>query len=97
MRLVLEQAGFVVSTAATGAEALRMAAAERPDTVLLDLTLPDQPGQSVSAALRDSFEPAPRIVITSGLPVEPIEARRLGADAVLRKPFAPDNLIAMLT
>ena len=97
MRMVLEQAGFAVSTAATGAEALRVAAAERPDTVLLDLTLPDQPGESVSAAIRESFEPAPRIIITSGLPVEASEARLLGADGVLRKPFGPDNLIAMLT
>src|SRR5690349_18384902 len=97
MRLVLEQAGFEVSTAATGAEALKAVAAERPDTVLLDLTLPDQPGQSVSAAIRDSFEPAPRIVITSGLLLEPVEARRIGADLVLRKPFAPDVLIAALT
>lgn len=97
MRLVLEQAGFHVSTAATGAEALRMAATERPDAVLLDLTLPDQPGESVSAAIREIFEPAPRIVITSGLAVGPSDARRLGADAVLRKPFAPDMLIAALT
>jgi two-component system, OmpR family, response regulator len=96
MRLVLENAGFEVSTAGTGAEAVERASAERPDTVLLDLWLPDQPGQAVSAAIRERVTPAPRIIITSGTLVDGEDAVTLGADAVLRKPFGPDLLIAAL-
>lgn len=97
MRLVLEQAGFAVSTVATGAEAIARATRERPDWVLLDLTLPDQPGESVAAAIRESLEPPPRIVITSGLLLASADLERMGADAVLRKPFGPDRLIEVLT
>ena len=94
--MVLEAAGFDVTTAGTGAEAIERATADRPDSVLLDLWLPDQPGQAVSAAIRDRVVPAPRIIITSGTLVDGDDAITLGADAVLRKPFGPDLLIAAL-
>ena len=96
MRMVLEAAGFEVTTAGTGAEAVERASADRPDSVLLDLWLPDQPGRAVSAAIRELVVPAPRIIITSGTLVDGDDAVTLGADAVLRKPFGPDLLIATL-
>jgi CheY-like chemotaxis protein len=93
MRLVLESAGFAVSAAGTGAEALECALRERPDAVLLDLRLPDQPGQAVAEAIRRRLTPPPRIIITSGTHVDERDAASLGADGVLRKPFGPDRLI----
>lgn len=96
MRIVLELAGHSVDTAETGVEALQRAAEERPDAVLLDLTLPDQNGEEVSAALRREMHPAPRIIITSGVSLKPGDAARLGADAILQKPFDPDRLLAIL-
>ena len=96
MRLVLEMAGHTVSTAGTGEEALERAELDKPDTVLLDLGLPDQTGTEVSAALRARGGEVPRIVITSGFSFEPRDAASLGADAILQKPFMPELLLAVL-
>lgn len=96
LRLVLELAGYQVTTAGTGEEALERAATDRPDTVLLDLGLPDQPGEDISAALRARLDPAARIIITSGQSLGAADRVRLGADAVLQKPFNPDRLLAAL-
>jgi DNA-binding response OmpR family regulator len=47
----LGRAGFTVLSAGSGAEAITMAAAE-PDLVILDLGLPDVPGETVARELR---------------------------------------------
>lgn len=96
MQLVLENAGYRVRTAGNGAEALTSAAEETPDAVLLDMQLPDQRGEDVSAALRARIAPVPRIIITSGMTIGSADAARLGADAVLQKPFGPDSLLEVL-
>lgn len=96
LRLVLELAGYRVTTAGTGEEALERAATDRPDTVLLDLGLPDQRGEDISAALRARLAPAARIIITSGQSLGSADRVRLGADAILQKPFNPDRLLAVL-
>ena len=96
MRLVLEMAGHSVSIAGTGEEALKKIDRDHPDTVLLDLGLPDLSGEEISAALRARGKDVPRIVITSGTPFASHEAEALGADAVLQKPFGPDRLLEVL-
>lgn len=96
MRLVLEMAGHTVSTAGTGQEALDLAEQDQPDTILLDLGLPDQTGTDVSAAIRARGGNVPRIIITSGTSFEPGDAAALGADAILQKPFMPELLLAVL-
>lgn len=88
--------GHTVIAAASAREALEQAAAARPDVVLLDLGLPDMDGREISAALRVTNSPAPRLIITSGTRVDAAEAERLGAEAVLEKPFDPDRLLAVL-
>lgn len=96
LKLVLEMGGHTVIAAATAQEALERAAADRPEVVLLDLGLPDMDGREISSSLRATNSPSPRIIITSGTPVDAAEAARLGADAVLEKPFDPDRLLAVL-
>ena len=96
MRLVLELAGHTVYTAGTASEALERAEQDNPDTVLLDLTLPDQDGSVVSTALRARGGAVPTIIITSGMPLERGDAERLGGDKILQKPFCPDALLAAL-
>src|SRR4051794_32241742 len=49
----LRQHGFQVLEVATGEDALRLAPAERPDLVLLDVNLPDIPGFDVARRLKD--------------------------------------------
>lgn len=96
LSLVLEMAGHQVSTAATAREALVRAVADRPAVVLLDLGLPDEDGGRITAALRQSLPAGARIIITSGTSVDAAEARRLGVDGVLVKPFDPERLLAVL-
>jgi two-component system cell cycle response regulator DivK len=52
-RDVLDAAGFGTLEAATGAEAIELAAEQEPDVILLDLRLPDIPGAEVARQLRD--------------------------------------------
>ena len=52
VRSYLERAGFTVLSTGSGAEAIAMAAEAAPDLVVLDLGLPDVPGEAVARELR---------------------------------------------
>ena len=67
LRVALEAHGYEVVEAATGAEAVRMAATEEPDLIVLDLGLPDMDGKAVIARVREwSQVPDPGPVGASG-------------------------------
>jgi DNA-binding response OmpR family regulator len=93
VRTYLERAGFMVLSTGSGAEAISMAASAAPDLVILDLGLPDVPGEAVARELRD----------TSGTPILMLTARsaeedrirglELGADDYVTKPFSPRELV----
>ena len=87
---------YGVDAAPDGATALRLAAARRPDVVLLDLGLPDMDGVDVIRALR-GWTRAPVIVLSarqaSGEKVAALDA---GADDYVTKPFSMDELLARL-
>ena len=86
--------GYEVETAATGQDALRLAAANPPDVVLLDLGLPDIDGLSVVQGLR-GWSNAP-IVVLSARDTEPdkVAALDAGADDYVTKPFGINELLA---
>lgn len=91
----LARAGYRVSTAASGAEAIRSAMAERPDVVILDLMLPGVSGYDVLADLRQRPETkdAGVILLTARREEEDrIRGLSLGADDYLTKPFSPQEL-----
>lgn len=96
LSLVLEMAGHTVSAASTAKDALTRAAADEPAVVLLDLGLPDENGERIIPALRQSLPAGARIIITSGTSVSAAEAKRLGVDGVLGKPFDPERLLAVV-
>ena len=87
---------YDVVTAASGAAALRAAAASPPDLVILDLGLPDMDGTEVVRTLR-GWSDAP-IIILSGRTdsVDKVDALDAGADDYLTKPFGVDELMARL-
>src|SRR5262245_65955106 len=64
LRINLSVRGYEVTTAATGAEALRSAADHRPDVIVLDLGLPDMSGIEVLGRLR-GWLTAPVIVLSA--------------------------------
>ncbi|HYQ66658.1 response regulator [Actinophytocola sp.] len=96
LRINLSARGYDVSTAASGGEALRVAAAAKPDVVVLDLGLPDIDGTTVIEGLR-GWTSVPIIVLSartdSGDKVSALDA---GADDYVTKPFGMDELLARL-
>jgi two-component system phosphate regulon response regulator PhoB len=91
----LAKAGYRVSTAASGPDALRAAREERPDLVILDIMLPGVSGYDVLAELRRREETRDVGVILLTARREEADRIRglsLGADDYLVKPFSPAEL-----
>jgi len=92
----LAKAGYRVSTAATGPDALRAAREERPALVVLDLMLPGMSGFDVLEKLRahDATRDVAVLMLTARKE-EPDRVRglTLGADDYLTKPFSPAELV----
>lgn len=85
-------AGWEVRTAPSGADALRLAAAERPDAILLDVMMPGMDGPATARALKASPETADIPVILLTAKVQAADRRRfddLGVAGILAKPFDP--------
>lgn len=96
LRINLSVRGYDVQTAASGAQALRIAADHRPEVVILDLGLPDMSGIEVLAALRGWLS-APVIVLSARTDsTEKVEALDAGADDYVTKPFGMDEFLARL-
>ncbi len=91
----LAKAGYRVSTAANGPDALRAAREERPDVVVLDLMLPGASGYEVLQELRrlEETRQVGVILLTSRREeADRIRGLSLGADDYLPKPFSPAEL-----
>jgi DNA-binding response OmpR family regulator len=94
VRPYLERAGYSVLLAGGGQQALEIAARTDPDIVVLDLVLPDLPGEVVTRNLR-AISDVPIIMLTAKAAEEDrIAGLRLGADDYLVKPFSPRELAA---
>ncbi len=90
----LRFAGFEVMTAASGAEALRAAAASRPDLVLLDVMMPDGDGFEVVRRMRSSGPNVPVIFLSARDGVrERVAGLALGGDDYVTKPFSLEELL----
>jgi DNA-binding response OmpR family regulator len=89
LRSYLERDGLTVLTAATGAEALSLATSTEPDLVVLDLGLPDIPGEAVARELRIGSA-VPILILTARSDEEDrVAGLELGADDYVTKPFSP--------
>ena len=93
VRSYLERAGFTVLSTGSGAEAITMAADASPDLVVLDLGLPDVPGETVARELRAAAA-VPIVMLTAkAAEEERIAGLELGADDYVAKPFSPRELV----
>ncbi|MGF1432513.1 response regulator [Kitasatospora sp. LaBMicrA B282] len=87
----------VVGEAAGGAEAVALAAAERPDIVLMDIRMPGMDGITATGRiLAEATEPAPRIIILTTFDLDEYvyAALRAGAAGFLLKDTPPERLLA---
>ena len=100
MRRLLEMSGYRVVEAENGEEAVKLAAEERPDLILMDLSLPLLDGLSATRAIR-------RNEGSRGLPIIAVsahdtadfhaEALAAGCDEYVTKPIDFDELETLLT
>ena len=92
----LKARGYRTHQAATGRQALNMAAHEHPDVILLDLGLPDMEGREVIEGIR-GWSRVPIIVVSARNETHSkVDALDRGADDYVTKPFAMDELLARL-
>jgi DNA-binding response OmpR family regulator len=93
VRSYLEGAGFMVLSTGSGAEAISLAASAAPDLVVLDLGLPDVPGETVAREIRVAGA-TPILMLTAKSSEEDrIAGLELGADDYVTKPFSPRELV----
>jgi DNA-binding response OmpR family regulator len=91
----LEYAGFEVMEAVNGEDAIRIAANDKPDLILLDVRMPRMSGYEVCTVLKeqDSTKEIPIVFISArGQEAEIKRGLALGAEEYILKPFAPDEL-----
>ena len=92
----LKSVGYTVSTASDGATGLKIALAESPDLVVLDILLPQMDGWEVCKALRKKST-VPVLMLTAlGEEIDRILGLELGADDYLTKPFSTRELLARI-
>jgi DNA-binding response OmpR family regulator len=102
VRKYLELEGFSVLEAATGAHALDLLRKTKPDLVVLDITLPELDGFTLTRAIRGS-PGAAQLAVNGDIPIIILTARsgegdriagfELGVDDYVVKPFSPRELV----
>lgn len=95
LRLMLVRAGFNVSEAEDGFDALEKVQTSQPDIILLDVMMPGMDGFSVCEELRQRKETAtlPIIMLSAKTDLDSInKGLRVGATKYLTKPISPEDL-----
>lgn len=95
LEAILEPAGFSLSSASSGPEALERVRRELPDLVLLDVQMAGMNGYEVCRRIRENEETAlvPVVMVTSHDSEARIDGIRAGADDLVTKPFDQQELL----
>jgi CheY-like chemotaxis protein len=97
---MLSQRGFSVVAVADGQEALELLEHDEPDLVLLDMLIPNEKGDGwwfLKRRRQDSrLASIPVVIITAMSVASKDWANSLGADELIRKPFAAEPLLAVI-
>ncbi|HBP65308.1 MAG TPA: DNA-binding response regulator [Desulfosporosinus sp.] len=99
VRFNLEKDGVAVLTASNGEQGLDLAMREKPDLIILDLTLPVMDGYDLCKLLRAENDTAdiPIIILSARDDVaDKVVGLELGADDYITKPFSPRELSARI-
>jgi DNA-binding response OmpR family regulator len=95
LALILQRAGYVVTTAASAGEALQLLKAGAYDLVFLDIKLPDLSGIQLLTQIRSLYPDMPALMLTAHASLDTaIEAVRAGAKDYLLKPIDPEAILA---
>lgn len=93
---LLEKNGYQVCSATDGPQGIAMAAAERPDLILLDIQLPGMDGYTVARNLRSNVDLSvtPIVAVTSyAMSGDREKALASGCTGYIEKPINPDTFI----
>ena len=92
--LILQRAGYAITTASNAAEAIHLLQAGAYDLTFLDIKLPDQNGLQLLPQLRNLYPDMPVLILTAHATLDTaIGAVRLGARDYLLKPIDPENIL----
>jgi CheY-like chemotaxis protein len=95
-RTILEHVGFLVIEARDGEEGVSRARTERPDIILMDISIPKMDGWEATQRLKADGETAsiPIIALTAhALEEDRLKAMRAGCDGYLAKPVEPRRVV----
>lgn len=95
---VLQDNGHDVVEAENGLEAVRRYGEQRPDAVLLDITMPEMDGLAALKEIR-RIDPSARVAMVTAMGQQAIvmEALRAGAKDFVLKPFQPDRVLGAVS
>src|SRR5262245_5855206 len=96
-RVFLHQAGYVVTEARDGAEALDMLETQKIDLVVLDVMMPNLDGWDVVRTIRTTSDMPLLMLTAKGETAQKMHGFQLGVDDYLVKPFEPLELVARVT
>jgi DNA-binding response OmpR family regulator len=91
---LLARAGYSVSEAPNGLEALRLLYDERPDLIVLDVSMPELDGWGALERIRELSDVPVVMLSALGGELEKVRALRSGADDYVTKPFGRQELLA---
>src|SRR5690625_3246692 len=93
----LRFAGFSVTTAKNGNEALALTKEENPDLILLDVMMPDMDGFTVTRRLRARGNDMPVLFLTARAdPKDAVSGLTAGGDGYVTKPFSREEVVARI-
>ncbi len=94
LRVILEENGYSVDLAHTGAEAIDKSNQKVYNAALLDLKLPDIDGVELLTELKEGIPKMAKIIVTGNPTLDnAVRALNKGADAYIIKPFNPEELL----
>ncbi|HSS81621.1 MAG TPA: response regulator transcription factor [Gaiellaceae bacterium] len=91
---LLTRSGYDVSEAPNGREALKLLFEQRPDLVLLDISMPELDGWATLERIREVSDVPVLMLSALGAELEKVRALRAGADDYVTKPFGRQELLA---
>jgi two-component system, cell cycle response regulator DivK len=100
MRFLLEKNGFRVISAENGREGIEQALRHKPNTILLDIQLPEMDGYAVAAELtrHEELKHTPIIAVTSyAMMGDREQILAAGATGYIEKPIDPESFVAEIT
>ena len=90
----LRSAGFIVNTAENGEQGLEAVKLDKPDLILLDITMPKMDGLTMSKKIKESGIQVPIIFLTNMSDLKDIsEAMETSVDYVIKSDISADDIV----